>query len=124
MRTIGYWITTILIAVAYLFGGYVDIAQGEQVVEGAKNLGYPLYFFPILGVWKVLAAIALLAPGLPRLKEWAYAGIFFNLTGATATHLFVKDPISNVVTPLVIVAIVIASWALRPPDRRLPGPWL
>jgi hypothetical protein len=83
-----------------------------------------MYFFVILGVWKLLAAVALLAPALPRLKEWAYAGILFNLTGAAATHAFVKDPVSDIVSPLVLLAVGVASWALRPADRRLPGSWL
>ena len=67
---------------------------------------------------------AILMPGLPRLKEWAYAGIFFNLTGAIATHLFGGDPVSNTVAPLVLLAITVVSWACRPADRKLPGPWL
>ena len=54
-------------------------------VEGIVHLGYPLYFITIIGFWKVLGAITLLAPGFPRLKEWAYAGIFFDLTGAAAS---------------------------------------
>ncbi len=124
MPLIAYWITTALVAAAYLFGGYVDIAQPTEVQEGAVHLGYPLHFFTILGVWKIGAGLVLLLPQLPRLKEWAYAGILFNLTGATATHLFVHDPISNVITPLILLAIAIVSWALRPASRRLAGPWL
>ena len=88
----------------------------------AAHLGYPAYFFTILGVWKLGAVIALVAPGLPRLKEWAYAGIFFNLTGAAASHAVVRDPLGNVMTPLIVLAIAMTSWALRPESRRLRGP--
>jgi uncharacterized membrane protein YphA (DoxX/SURF4 family) len=83
------------------------------------HLGYPPYFMVILGVWKVLGGIAVLIPRTPRLKEWAYAGMFFDLTGATASHASVGDPIAKIVTPLIIVGIVIASWALRPASRRV-----
>jgi hypothetical protein len=119
-----YWVTTILVSLAYLAGGYMDVAQPEPVVQGAALLGYPLYFFTILGFWKLGAVVVLLCPGTPRLKEWAYAGLMFNLTGASVSHYFVGDPVSNVVTPMVILAIVLTSWALRPVSRKLPGPWL
>lgn len=113
-----------LVALAYASGGYFDVAQPPFVMEEMTALGYPAYFFNILGVWKMGAAVALLAPGLPRLKEWAYAGILFNLTGATASHVFVKDPLGEVITPLVILVIAIVSWALRPASRKLAGPVL
>ncbi|MBL8825670.1 MAG: DoxX family protein [Planctomycetaceae bacterium] len=121
---IAYWITTALLALAYLAGGYFDIAQPGDMGKDLARLGYPSYFFVILGVWKLGASVALLLPGTPRLKEWAYAGILFNLTGASATHLFVKDPIGEAITPMIILAIAIASWATRPASRKLAGPWL
>jgi uncharacterized membrane protein YphA (DoxX/SURF4 family) len=124
VRTISYWVATVLVALAYLAGGYFEVTRPPDVVEAATHLGYPLYFFTILGVWKLLAVVALLSPGLPRLKEWAYAGILINLTGAAATHAFVKDSVGDIVTPLVLLAVAVASWVLRPADRRLPGPWL
>jgi uncharacterized membrane protein YphA (DoxX/SURF4 family) len=119
-----YWTTTALVAFAYATGGYFDVAQPPFVVEEMQGLGYPAYFFAILGVWKLGAAVVLLAPGLPRLKEWAYAGILFNLTGAAASHVFVKDPPGEIITPLVILAIALTSWALRPESRKLAGPIL
>ncbi len=73
----------------------------------------------ILGVWKVLGGVAVLIPRFPKLKEWAYAGMLFDLTGAAASHAAVGDPLAKVVTPLLLLGIVMASWALRPEGRRL-----
>ncbi len=119
MKTIAYWTTTGLLAAAFLAGGFFDLSHAPPVLEGMKVLGYPAYVATILGVWKVLGAAAILAPGLPRAKEWAYAGILFDLTGAAASHAFVSDPAGKVVTPLVLLALAGASWALRPASRRL-----
>ncbi len=83
------------------------------------QLGYPPYLLNILGFWKVLGAVAVLVPGLPRLKEWAYAGFFFDLTGAAASHTFAGDDAGKVLAPLFFLALVAASWALRPASRRL-----
>lgn len=121
---IAYWITTALIALAYAAGGYFDIKQPAEMLKDMESLGYPLYFLKMLGVWKLGAAVVLLAPALPRLKEWAYAGILINLVGASVTHVVRHDPVNNIVTPLVILAIALTSWALRPASRKLPGPWL
>lgn len=118
-RTIGYWVATGLLGFAFAAGGLADLAGSPQVLEGMAHLGYPAYVATILGVWKVLGAIALFVPRSPRLKEWAYAGIFFDLTGAAASHAAVGDPADKVITPLVLVAIAAASWALRPESRRL-----
>ncbi len=116
-KQIGYWVTTGLFAAAFLASGAAELASAPAVVAATRALGYPAYFVTILGVWKVLSAPALLAPRLPRLKEWAYAGIFFDLTGAAASHAFSGDPFGKVVTPLVLLLLAAASWALRPPSR-------
>jgi uncharacterized membrane protein YphA (DoxX/SURF4 family) len=83
------------------------------------QLGYPIYLLTILGIWKVLGGIALLAPRFPRLKEWAYAGTLFDLTGASASHAFHGDGPWHVVVPLVLAALALGSWALRPSSRTL-----
>ncbi len=83
-------------------------------------LGYPMYFFLILGVWKFLGAIAILVPGFPRLKEWAYAGIFFDLTGAAASRALSGGYGTygfHVIAPLIITGFMVLSWALRPANR-------
>jgi hypothetical protein len=123
-QKIGYWTATTLLALASLGGAYYDITQAEPIVETMRQLGYPLYVCTILGCWKLGAAIVILLPGLPRLKEWAYAGIFFNLTGAIASHLIVHDPVDTMVVPFLLLALAIVSWWLRPADRKLLGPWL
>lgn len=120
-RTICYWLATALTAFVYLSGGIADIVQPTAVKEGMDLLGYPAYFATILGIWKVLGGAVVLAPRLPLIKEWAYAGMLFNLTGAAASHAAVGDPLAKIITPLVILLIVATSWALRPSTRTLPG---
>ena len=118
---IAYWVTTALTAFVFLSGGVMDIIQPPDLLKGMTDLGYPAYFTTILGVWKILGGIAALAPRLPRLKEWAYAGMFFDLSGAAASHASVGDPVAKIVTPLILLGIVMASWALRPESRKLGG---
>jgi uncharacterized membrane protein YphA (DoxX/SURF4 family) len=120
-RRIAYWVTTGLTAFIFLSGGVADLVRPAPVLEGMTHLGYPVYFVVILGAWKVLGGIAVLAPRFPRLKEWAYAGMLFDLTGAAASHASVGDPAAKVVTPLLLLGIVMASWALRPQGRVLQG---
>ena len=116
-KVIGYWLTTGLFAAVLLAAGLAELTSAPAVVETTLALGYPAYFLTILGFWKVLGAPVLLVPGLPRLKEWAYAGIFFDLTGAAASHAFSGDPAGKIAIPLVLLFIAAASWALRPPSR-------
>ena len=94
-----------------------EVVGVKTTVEGITRLGYPAYIIPALGLGKVLAIVAILWPGVPRLKEWAYAGFFFDLTGAAATRAFVGDSAADILAPLVFLALVAASWALRPASR-------
>ena len=114
-----YWITTIITALVFLSGGAVYLLGVEEPLEGMAALGYPAYFVTILGVWKILGGITILAPGLRRLKEWAYAGIAFDLSGAAFSHAAVGDPVVKAVVPLAFLGIAAGSWALRPPSRVL-----
>jgi uncharacterized membrane protein YphA (DoxX/SURF4 family) len=118
-KLVGYWVTTGLLALMLLSGGVFDVAQPKQVADVFIHLGYPLYFGVLLGVWKVLGGIAILVPRFPRLKEWAYAGTFFDLSGAVVSHIACHDSATDILTPVVLIAITVASWALRPPSRRL-----
>jgi uncharacterized membrane protein YphA (DoxX/SURF4 family) len=90
-KTSAYWIATGLLVFAILSGGLAELFQVPGNVAGIVLLGYPTYFIALIGLWKVLGSIAILAPRFPRLKEWAYAGIFFNVTGAAASHTIVGD---------------------------------
>jgi hypothetical protein len=121
-KTIGYRATTGLLVLGAVAGGGGQLARAPANVEAIVALGYPVYLLTILGFWKLCAAAALLAPGLPRVKEWAYAGLFFVLTGAAASHLVCRDAASHVITPLILAAITVASWALRPESRTLCAP--
>lgn len=120
-KNIGYWTTTALVAFFIGSGGVAQIAQFKANPHGVvAQLGYPMYFFAILGFWKVLGAIAILVPRFPRLKEWAYAGIFFDLTGAAASCAAVGGYGAygfHVIAPLLIGGLTVASWALRPQSR-------
>ncbi|HTA80259.1 MAG TPA: DoxX family protein [Terracidiphilus sp.] len=122
-KTILYWFTTVSVAMPIGSGGVGQMMQFRANPHGVVPvLGYPMYFFAILGIWKVLGAIAILVPRFPRLKEWAYAGIFFDLTGAAASCAAVGGYGAyafHVVAPLIIAGFMMASWALRPPSRTL-----
>jgi uncharacterized membrane protein YphA (DoxX/SURF4 family) len=121
-KSIAYWTTTVLVAF-FMSGGVVQIAQFKANPHGVvPELGYPMYFFAIIGFWKVLGAIAILVPRFPRLKEWAYAGIFFDLTGAATSCAAVGGYGAygfHVIAPLLIAGLTVASWALRPPSRTI-----
>lgn len=116
-KVIGYWVATGLLTAAFLAAGAAELASAPAVVAATLALGYPAYVLTILGVWKVLSVPALLAPRLPRLKEWAYAGIFFDLAGAAASHAFSGDASGKIAAPLVLLLIAAGSWALRPASR-------
>ena len=99
IRLVGYWIATALFCVAMTAGGTINLLRVELQQEAMANLGYPMYLMTILGVAKILGVIALLAPRLPLLKEWAYAGFTFDMLGAAASHAFVVDSPTEIVTP-------------------------
>jgi hypothetical protein len=118
-KVIAYWITTALIALQVLAGAYFDLTKFPDFSKIAEHLGYPLYLLTILGVARILALLALLAPRFPRLKEWTYAGLFFEYSLALVSHITVGDGAIVWIWPLIFAAILIASWYLRPLSRRL-----
>lgn len=124
LKSITYWVVTAMVAFFIGSGGAAELAGVTGTVQGLVQLGYPVYFATIIGFWKLLGAIAILVPRFPRLKEWAYAGIFFNMTGAAATGLFTHSAAWHVMVDLILATLTVASWALRPPTRRLEGPVL
>jgi len=110
-KTIAYWATTGLLSLAMLASGAAYLTGAMD--EGMAHLGYPAHFIVLLGTWKLLVAPALLAPGFAKLKELAYAGLFFTLTGAAFAHAAVGDSVAEIAPPLVMLAMMLTSWALH-----------
>jgi uncharacterized membrane protein YphA (DoxX/SURF4 family) len=123
-RSIAYWTSTAILVFVLLSGGISELLQLWGTLDTVTVLGYPPYFLTIIGAWKVLGGIVLLVPGFRRLKEWAYAGIVFNMTGAAASHAFVGDygPFAfHVLVTLGLAALALAAWALQTRSPAVPG---
>jgi hypothetical protein len=120
-RVFRYWTVTAPVAFAFLGGAVFDLLRAPEVRETLEMLGYPLYFASLLGVWKALGAIVIVVPRFERSKEWAYAGMVIDLSGAAISHAVVGDPAGKILVPLALLSLTLASWALRPADRRLPS---
>lgn len=119
-KLITYWIATALLSFGMLGSGLAQIFQAKEMVDLVVPLGYPLYFLRIIGVWKVLAVIAILMPGFKLVKEWAYAGLFFVMTGAFISHLASgHDSIAELIGPFMQTIFIILSWYLRPASRKI-----
>jgi hypothetical protein len=118
-KLIWYWIITALLSFSIFFGGLAQTLQLPDVIKGFKPLGYPTYFISFIGVWKMLGIIAILAPGFKLLKEWAYAGIFFVMTGAVISHIASNDVSVQIVSPVVLAVFTVLSWYLRPASRKI-----
>ncbi|MDQ2657853.1 MAG: DoxX family protein [Bacteroidota bacterium] len=121
-----YWVSTLWLALGMTATGMVQLLRVESEgavappgVYGIKYLGYPVYILTILGVWKILGTLALLVPKFPLLKEWAYAGFFFIMSGAIFSHLAVGDPLAEILPSLLLLVLTVVSWYFRPADRRI-----
>jgi uncharacterized membrane protein len=115
-----YWVATALLAIGMLQSGIFAVLGTQQWVDLVTGLGYPLYFLTILGIWKILGVIAILIPRFKLLKEWAYAGFFFAMTGALASHLAVGDyNLKGLMGPFFQIVFIILSWYFRPADRKI-----
>jgi hypothetical protein len=119
-RSIAYWLFTVVVAFELAAGALWDLLHIEYVRVVLVHLGYPLYLLIILGVWRIPGALVLLIPRFPTVKEWAYAGAFFDYTGAAASHFLVGDRAAQWAAPLIFAVFTLVSWALRPASRRLP----
>ena len=119
-RTVAYRVTTALLVSELAMGGIWDLLRLPMVRSEIERLGYPSYVLIILGAWKILGALALSIPRFPILKEWAYAGVVFDVTGALASHLAASyiNP-GQLVFLIAMLGITAVSWALRPASRRL-----
>ena len=114
-----YWVATLFLSIGMLAGGIQQMLQIGGYNEIVTRLGYPLYMLSILGVWKILGVIAILVPKFPIVKEWAYAGFFFVMTGAAISHIAMKEPFVEVVPSLILLTAIIASWYFRPVNRKV-----
>ena len=114
-----YWIATALLAFGMLASGISQLLHIKEMDELIAHVGYPLYFMYIIGTWKILGVIAILVPRFPLLKEWAYAGFFFLMTGALISHLAMGDGGNAIFGPLFQTIFVVLSWYFRPADRKL-----
>lgn len=118
-RKIIFWIATVWLSLGMVSTGIVQIIKMEEEVKMMNNLGYPDYLMTILGIWKILGVIAILLPKLPIVKEWAYAGFFFTMSGAIISHLAIKDELITLFPPLLLLVLTILSWYFRPPSRKV-----
>ena len=112
-KQIAFITTTLEYAVAMLPGAVMDLVQPELVVTTMAKIGLPLYVLTLVGIWKLLGIAALARPGYRRLNEWAYAGFFFDLTGAAYVHGAGGDP-AGVPVPVILLGLLVASYVLRP----------
>lgn len=113
-----YWIATIWLSLGMTATGIVQLIHLEEEAAVMTRLGYPLYFLTILGVWKLLGVIAVLIPKFPLLKEWAYAGFFFSMSGAAFSHLAMGDEAKELFGPVLLLILTIVSWYFRPAERK------
>lgn len=114
-----YWIATIWLALGMVSSGVVQLFKVKTEVDYITHLGYPIYFITALGVWKILGVVALLIPKFPLLKEWAYAGFFFAMSGAIFSHSASGDPVNEIFPSLLLLILTVVSWYFRPADRKI-----
>jgi len=118
-KLIWYWIITAILSFCIFSGGLFQALLLKGVLQGFKPLGYPTYFISLIGIWKMLGVIAILIPKFKLLKEWAYAGIFFVMSGAVISHIASGDVSVQIVAPIVLAVFTVLSWYLRPADRKI-----
>lgn len=114
-----YWVSTLWLALGMISTGIVQIMHLEEEVGRMVKLGYPPYFLTIIGIWKILGVVAVLIPSFPLLKEWAYAGFFFIMSGAVFSHLVSGDGVKDLIGPLLLIILTALSWYYRPAERQL-----
>ena len=118
-KTILFAIATFIVCLAFVGSGAANVLHAPHIAKDMAHLGYPAYFSTVLGIWKILGALAVAVPAFPRVKEWAYAGMMFDLTGAAISRVVAGDGAAGAVPPLLIAGLVVASWLLRPASRVL-----
>jgi len=119
-KKIIYWVATLWLALGMTATAVVQLLKNEQETAMMKQLGYPPYLLTLLGTWKILGVITVLVPRFPLLKEWAYAGFFFAMSGAVFSHIAIGDQAITLFGPLLLLVLTMISWYFRPPGRK-PG---
>lgn len=114
-----YWIATAWLSLGMASTGIVQLIKMKEEADMMTHLGYPLYFLTILGVWKLLGVVAVLVPKFPLVKEWAYAGFFFAMSGAVISHLAIGDSAIAFFGPTLLIVLTIVSWYFRPDSRKM-----
>ncbi len=113
-----YWIATIWLSLGMLSTGIVQLLKMKEEVAMFTHLGYPGYLLVILGIWKILGVVAVLIPRFPLLKEWAYAGFLFAMSGAILSHVAAGDDAKEYFGPTLLLILTVLSWYFRPADRK------
>lgn len=114
-----YWISTLWLALGMVSTGIVQILHVKEEADMMAHLGYPLYFLTLLAVWKFLGVMTILIPKFTLLKEWAYAGFFFAMTGAIYSHIASGDAVKELFPPLLLLVLTMVSWYFRPANRKV-----
>jgi len=114
-----YWVATFWLALGMVSTGIVQLIKTKEETDLMTHLGYPIYFLTILATWKMLGVVAVLIPKFALLKEWAYAGFFFAMTGAVFSHLAIGDGAKENFGPVLLIILTVLSWYFRPADRRI-----
>lgn len=114
-----YWVATLWLALGMMATGIVQFLKVKEEVDMMNHLGYPTYFLTLLGIWKILGVIAVLIPKFPLLKEWAYAGFFFAMSGAVFSHLAAGDAAITLFGPVLLLLLTVTSWYFRPLERKI-----
>lgn len=114
-----YWIATVWLALGMTSTGIVQLIRMKEEAVMMIHLGYPLYFLTILGAWKILGVVTILIPKFPLLKEWAYAGFFFAMSGAVFSHAACGDDAKEFFGPVLLLVLTVASWYFRPANRKI-----
>lgn len=114
-----YWVATLWLSLGMTATGIVQVIKMKEEVDMMHHLGYPIYFLTLLGIWKILGVIAVLIPKFTLLKEWAYAGFFFAMSGAVFSHLASGDEVITLFGPVLLLILTIVSWYFRPLERKL-----
>ena len=114
-----YWVSTIWLALGMLSSGIVQLFKVKGEVDFILDLGYPVYFLTILGIWKILGVVAVFIPKFPLLEEWVYAGFFFAMSGGVFSHIASGNSLNEIFPPLLLLILTVVSWYFRPADRKI-----